>query len=143
MAPVRSRAGACTRSRPTTELAERDEADVTCAAAQEPQQPAALRREGRAGPLREWEMADDELAVLDAPDGTGEAVDEHRPEADASGAGEGGAVVRRDHARPVGMRQEHVVLLGQEAGRGGRPRIRTGRVGEVEELAALLVAERP
>ena len=40
------------------------------------------------------------------------------------------------------MREEDVVVLGQEARRRGRLRVWSGRVGEVEQLTASLVAER-
>ena len=44
--------------------------------------------------------------------------------------------------RAVGVRQQHVVVLGQEAHRRRRVGIGPRRVGQVEQLAAALVAER-
>src|SRR4051794_41173998 len=70
-----------------------------------------------------------------------EAVDEQRgPVAEL--AVEPLADPLRDDARPVGVREQHVVELGQEARRRGSVGRRTGGVGEVEELRAVLVFER-
>ena len=48
-----------------------------------------------------------------------------------------------EHPASLGVREQDVVVLGQEADRRGRVRIGPRRVGQVEELAAVLVAERP
>ena len=52
------------------------------------------------------------------------------------------AVLLGDHARAVGVGEQQVVVLGQEAGRRGRLGVGPGRIGQVEQLAALLVGER-
>ena len=49
---------------------------------------------------------------------------------------------RGDEAGPVGVREEHVVVLGEEAGRRRDVRVGPRRIGEVEELAAGAVPER-
>ena len=46
-------------------------------------------------------------------------------------------------AAPVGVREQDVVVDGQEAGRGGRVRVGARRVVHVQQLPAALVAERP
>ena len=62
-------------------------------------------------------------------------------------AGEGGrgvrAVLGAHEPAAVGVAEQDVVVLGQEPGRGGRVRVGSGGVGQVEQLAAPLVPERP
>ena len=48
---------------------------------------------------------------------------------------------RRDEPATIVVREEHVVVFGQEANRRRRARIGARRVGEVEELATAVVAE--
>ena len=63
--------------------------------------------------------------------------------ADAPAPAERRATPLEEHPAPLGVREQDVVVLGQEA--DGRRRLRIGprRVGQVEELAAVLVAEGP
>jgi hypothetical protein len=110
---------------------------------EEAQQPAALGLHCCERALREREMADHEHAVLDPPDGASEAVDEHGSVADTAGARKGGAVVLRDDATSVRVREQHVVVLGQEADRRGRLGRGSRCVGKVVELPAPFVAEHP
>ena len=48
----------------------------------------------------------------------------------------------RDEPAAVGMREQHVVVLGQEPRRRGDVRVRAGRPGKIEQLPSVLVAER-
>ena len=57
-------------------------------------------------------------------------------------AGERGPHVVADDAAPVGVGQQHVVVLGEEARRAGGVGIGTRTVRDVEELAPVLVPER-
>ena len=47
----------------------------------------------------------------------------------------------RDDPRPVGVAEQDVVVLGQEARRGRRVRVGPRRVGQVEQLASRSVPE--
>ena len=96
-------------------------------------------------PLRERrEGLDAELFALAPPRAAQEAIDQERPGAGAVAGRERQArAVGRDHARAVGVGEEHVVELGQEARWGRGVGVGQRRVGDVEELPAMLVAERP
>ena len=71
-----------------------------------------------------------------------EAVDQHGAVHRAVAGEEHRAVLVGSEPGSVGVREQHVVVLGEEARRSGRVRIGAGRIGEIEELAAALVAER-
>ena len=70
-----------------------------------------------------------------------EPVDEERLRDVAVHADDRLAVLLGEHARPIGEREQHVVPLRQEANGRGRVGIRQRRARDVEELAAVLVAE--
>ena len=63
--------------------------------------------------------------------------------ADAPAAAERRTASLEEHPASLGVREQDVVVLGQEADGRGRVRIGPRRVGQVEELAAVLAAEGP
>ena len=79
--------------------------------------------------------------VLDAPHAGDEPVDEERLRDVAVHADDRLPVVLRKDSRPIREREQHVVPLRQEADGGGRLGVRQRRARDVEELAAVLVAE--
>lgn len=103
--------------------------------------PLALGRDLVPLPLRGTvEGLDDQGVVLELPQSGHEAVGEQ----DAVGLVllPGAALVRgRDDAGAVGVGEEQVVELGQEARRGRGVRVGARRVGEVEEFGAAGVPE--
>ncbi len=87
------------------------------------------------------ERLEHDAPVLDAPDARDEPVDEERLRDVAVHADDRLPVLLRKHARPVREREQHVVPLRQEANGRGRLGVRQRRARDVEELAAVLVAE--
>ena len=88
------------------------------------EEPKEVLRFGRDGaPPRSVDVPDHELVPDQAPHRPTRSVDQDRAPADAAHARERAARPRRDHPAPVGVPEEHVVVLGQEADRCARLRI--------------------
>jgi hypothetical protein len=77
--------------------------------------------------------------LREAPDPAEEPVDQQRGPVEVVGGPAGGGV--GGDAGAVGVTQQDVVVLGEEAGRGRGVGVGVGGVGEVEQLAAGGVAE--
>ena len=81
--------------------------------------------------------------LLEAPDAGDEAVDQERLCDVAVVSDDLAAQWLRQHSRPVGVGEQDVVPLRQEANRCGCVWIRQVAARNVEQLACLLVAEPP
>src|SRR6478735_5639260 len=76
-------------------------------------------------------------AVANGPPGPGvHAIDQDRAHRAAVPGQERDAATGRDDARPVGVADQHVVVLGQETRRSGRVGVRPRSVRQVEQLAS-------
>src|SRR5512147_413956 len=78
--------------------------------------------------------------ALNPPHATHEAIDKER-RAPTVADEEGRAVFAGDDAATIGMGEEQVIEVWEEAHRGGRIRWGARSVRQIEKLAALLVAE--
>src|SRR5262249_10898896 len=84
-----------------------------------------------------------DTTVFDPPKPGNEAVDEERGLDHPSAVDDRPAVLVRDHARPVGMRQDEVVVAREEPDRGARVAGRERGAWQIEQLTSPLVAEAP
>ena len=104
--------------------------------------------DGGDGPAGQGQVLDHDggppgpLVLLRVPDGLDPPVDQHRPLVGA-GRGREAAVLVGTEAGAVGVREQHVVVLGEEAHGGREVGVGPRGVGQIEQLPAAPVAEGP
>ncbi len=113
---------------------------------------SGCRNAGEAGRLgdrriqivaRERKVQHVEAAVCDPPRSPQGAVDEHVTAPELAGRVEGGAGLRVEEARAVGMGEEHVVVLGQEPHRRGCLRVGQLAVRDIPQGSPCVIRPLP